>query len=446
MASVMCTEPIDPAFEEQVLRKAFKRIVFFLFLLNIFNYLDRINVGFAALAMNRDLKLTATTFGLSITMFYIGYAFCEIPSNILLTKYGARRWIARILITWGLASTATMFAVGAHSLYIIRAIVGVAEAGYQPGILLYLSYWFPATYRARATALFLIAQPLTAAIGSQASGLILDHAHGILGLPGWRWLFLFEGFPTVVLGIIALFYLCDGPAKAKWLTDPEKGALQRRLQREQSAVTAHAGGGKVWRELFSRNVILLAIIYFCMVMGLNATANWTPQIVRDVLRAHSFSYVGLVAAIPATCSIIVIPFWCAHSDRKMERTWHYMLPILLSAVGWIMVAYLKMPEVRMIGLIFCAVGVFVGQSIFWTVPVFVLSPKARPVGIAAISTFGMFGAMSSPLIIGYLKDLTGNWTASLTCIAVVLVGAAVLIHLIPRESAAIGVKEAGAPR
>ena len=419
--------------EEQAIKRAFRRLISFLFVLCIFAQLDRSNIGFAALSMNKDLRLTATMFGFANTIFYAGYALCEIPSNLMLTRFGPRRWIARILITWGLASTATMLAVGPGSLYTFRLLLGIAEAGFIPGVFLYLTYWFPASYRARATGLFLIAQPVTMALGASASGLILQHANGALGMAGWRWLFLLEGFPTVILGIITFYYLSDSPAKAKWLSAEEKEALARRLAREQAAVPAHGNPKKAWREIFSRNVILLALTYFGVMAGVNTNVTWAPQITREVIKAHSLTWVGLFVAIPAIITAIALPIWSAHSDRKMERTWHLATPLILAAFGWVLVAFFQPPEFRMLGLIFCSVGAFVGQAIFWTIPPHVLSPAARPVGLAFISSCGIVAASCSPLIIGFLRDLTHTWAAGLMFVAAFLVAASIIVQFVPTQ-------------
>jgi ACS family 4-hydroxyphenylacetate permease-like MFS transporter len=336
------------------------------------------------------------------------------------------------MITWGLASAACMFAAGATSLYVLRLLVGVAEAGFLPGLLLYLTFWFPPTYRARATALLMIAQPVSMAIGSPLSGLILDHTQGLMGFGGWRWLFLIEGLPAFILGFVTLFYLSDGPTQAKWLTDEERATLQCRLEREK-VTDAPTRSRKLTREVLNRNTSILGIIYFCFGVALTTNSLWTPQIVREVLKAHSFSYVGLFTAIPAICALIATPLWGAHSDKKMERAWHVVLPLALAALGWIVVAVVKAPELRMLGLIFCFVGVLAGQAIFWTVPPKLLSPAARPVGIAAINCCASIGSALSPLVVGLLRDLTHGWVASLLFVAAVLAGAAFLIFLIPTK-------------
>jgi ACS family 4-hydroxyphenylacetate permease-like MFS transporter len=418
--------------EDQALRKAFRYLIPFLFVMFIFSYLDRINVGFAALSMNKDLKLTATMFGLANTFFYLGYALCEVPSNMLLAKYGARKWLARIMITWGLASAATMFAVNANSLYTIRLLVGIAEAGFMPGILLYLTYWFPPTYRARAIAVFLAAQPVTIALGSPISGFILDHSNQLLGLVGWQWMFIFEGLPAVLLGIIAFFYLPEGPAQAKWLSPSDKELIKRSLEREVT-LAAPKAKGHLWREVFSSKIMILGVAYFGLVVGLNTLATWTPQIVREVTKAYSFSHTALIVAFPAIATTIAMPLWGMSSDRRMERTWHIVAPMLLAALGWALIALVKMPELRMFGLVSVAVGAFLAMSIFWTLPPNVLSSTARPVGIALINTMGICASAISPMIVGYLKDLTHSWTASLMFVVLMLLMGAVLIFLFSRK-------------
>jgi MFS transporter, ACS family, 4-hydroxyphenylacetate permease len=414
--------PEEPT-SESVVRKVSRRLIPFLFLLYVFAYLDRINIGFAALSMNRDLGLTATMFGIANTIFYLGYMFFEIPSNLMLARFGARMWIPRIMITWGIASTATMFASTPASLYIIRFLVGVAEAGFLPGVLLYLTYWFPQSHRARANAVFMIAMPVTIAFGASISGLILQWADGLLGIAGWRWLFLVEGLPSIVLGVVAAVYLTSRPADAKWLTDSEKTVLQTSL----AAGAAPAPSASAWRELLGREVILLSIAYFGLTMTLNTNATWTPTIAREALEGRSLSFVGVVVAIPAFLTALVMPLWSAHSDRKKERTWHVVLPMVLAALGWLLVAASSEPWVRFIGLVGVSIGAFAAMAVFWTVPPTILSAAARPAGIAFISSCGIFASATSPLLVGRLRDLTGSFTASSFFVAAVLVAAAALV-------------------
>jgi ACS family 4-hydroxyphenylacetate permease-like MFS transporter len=411
---------------ETVLRKVSRRLIPFLFLLYVFAYLDRINIGFAALSMNRDLGLTATMFGIANTIFYVGYFLFEIPSNLMLARLGARIWIPRIMITWGIASTATMFASTPASLYVIRFLVGVAEAGFVPGVLLYLTYWFPPSHRGRANAVFMIAMPVTIAFGASISGLILQWGDGLLGVAGWRWLFLVEGLPSLVLGAVAAFYLTSRPADAKWLTEPEKTALEASL-----AGTEPAPFGKgAFREILGRDVVLLSIAYFGLTMTLNTNATWTPTIAREALEGSSFSFVGLVVAIPAFVTVLLMPLWSARSDRKGERTWHIVLPMTLAALGWLLVAAAPSPWSRFVGLVWVSIGAFTAMAVFWTVPQAILSAPARPAGIAFISSCGILASATSPLLVGRLRDLTGSFTASILFVAVVLVAAAGLVFLV----------------
>ena len=238
---------------ETAYRTIFRRVVWFLFFLYILAYLDRINIGFAALAMNRDLGLTPTTFGIANTIFYLGYLAFEVPSNIMLARFGARVWLARIMVTWGIASTATALAMGETSLYALRLVVGIAEAGFVPGVLLYLTYWFPHTHRARANAFFMVAQPVAIAFGSLLSGYIL-RMDGILGVDGWRWVFILEGVPSIVLGVVTFFYLKDRPRDASWLTGEQRAAIERELAADAPPPARH---GSMWTELRSRQVLLL---------------------------------------------------------------------------------------------------------------------------------------------------------------------------------------------
>ncbi len=261
----------------------------------------------------------------------------------MLARFGARVWIPRIMITWGIASTATLFASSPASLYIIRFLVGVAEAGFLPGVLLYLTYWFPQSYRARANAVFMIAMPVTIAFGASISGLILQWGDGLLGMAGWRWLFLVEGVPSIVLGVIAAFYLTSRPADAKWLTEEEKSVLQRSLTSGSPARTG------AWREILGRNVLLLSLAYFGLTMTLNTNATWTPTIARELLEGKSLSFIGFVVAIPALLTVLVMPFWSARSDRRKERTLHIVLPMGLAALGWLLVATAADPWVQFVG-------------------------------------------------------------------------------------------------
>ena len=426
----------DFAGDDRIFRKVFRQIIWFLFILLVVSFMDRVNIAFAALTMNKDLGLSAAAYGMSLTVFYIAYTLFEIPSNLILAKVGARLWIARIMITWGLASAATMFAVGMWSLYGIRALVGIAEAGFLPGILLYLTYWFPRTCRARANALFIMGIPATIAIASTVSGFILQ-MHGILGVAGWRWLFLLEGLPAVVLGVICLFYLDDGPTHANWLSDEEKREIASRLERDRALEQTAATQRGVLSQLGSRNVLLLSAAYFGLVTSLNANSTWVPQIVHGFAHGASYAVIGLLTALPAVLTVAVMPLWGASSDRRNERDWHLRIAMLAAAIGWLLVIMFNVPEVRYLGLIIVSVGSFCALLTFWTFPASaaILSPEARPAGIALINCVGIGGGSAiGPLVIGYLKDLTGSFTAGLVYVVAMLIMAVICIAIVATQT------------
>ncbi len=420
-ATIHSYRTVDAAPNDVVFRKVFRRLIWFLFILLVVSFIDRINVAFAALTMNKALGLSATAFAMSITVFYVAYALFEVPSNLILAKVGARIWIARIMITWGFASAATMFAVDAWSLFGLRALVGAAEAGFLPGILLYLTYWFPSSCRARANALFIMGIPATIAIASTLSGFIMQ-MDGLLGLAGWQWLFLLEGLPAVAFGIICLFYLDDGPARAKWLSDDEKREIAARLEQDRALEEGAHSKRSVLGQLGSRSVALLCVAYFGLITSLNANSTWVPQIVHGLAPGATFAVIGLLTALPAILTVAVMPSWGASSDRRHERVWHLRIALLLAALGWLLVIGSDIPTLRYVGLVLVSIGSFCALLTFWTIPVGILSPAARPAGIALVNTVGIGGGSAiSPLVIGYFKDLTGSFTSGLLYVIVMLI-------------------------
>lgn len=394
--------------EDAVVRKVGRRLTWFLFVLYIFAHLDRINIGFAALSMNRDLALTATLFGMATTLFNIGYLIFDVPSNLMLAKYGARLWIPRIMITWGLASIGTMFAVGPISLFAARFLVGAAEAGFLAGILLYISYWYPASARGRVTGIFLAAAPVTIAFGAPLSGLILE-MDGLWGIAGWRWLFLIEGIPSVILGVVAYLYLTDKPQSAHWLTAEEQELLLARMQRERKREPAASVKTSLLKELSSPTMILLCLCNLGLVTTLSTNAVWTPLIIRETMANASFFAVGLATAGPALVAAIVLPFWTTHSDRHGERIWHAIAAFALAALGWICVMTSTELILRLVGLTLMSVGSMAAMGVFWTLPSSALSSRASPAGIALISMCGIVASLSTPLIVGIIKDQTGSF-------------------------------------
>ncbi|MGC4733060.1 4-hydroxyphenylacetate permease [Providencia hangzhouensis] len=430
------TEP-----QQRVINKLFKRLIVFLFVLFVFSFLDRINIGFAGLTMGKDIGLTSTMFGLAATLFYATYVIFGIPSNIMLGIVGARRWIATIMVLWGIASTATMFATGPTSLYVLRMLVGIAEADFLPGILVYLTYWFPAYFRARANALFMIAMPVTMAFGSLASGYILG-MDGILDLKGWQWLFLLEGFPSVILGVLVWFYLDDSPKKAKWLTQEDKDTLQEMMDQDQLELVQPHGSKShtalqnksLWKEIFTPVILMYTVAYFCLTNTLSAINIWTPQIMQSFNEGSSNAMIGLLTAIPQFCTILGMIYWSRRSDRLQERKMHTALPYLFAAAGWVLAAMTSHPVIQLIGIIMASTGSFTAMAVFWTTPDQSISLRARAIGIAVINATGNIGSAVSPLLIGWLKDQTGSFNSGLYFVAGLLVVGALLVIAIPMKN------------
>ncbi len=420
--------------ERAVVRKVSRRLLGFLFVLFLFSFLDRINVGFAALTMSQDLGLTSTMFGMASTVFYLTYVLCGVPSNLMLVKFGARRWIGAILIAWGLASSATMFAHDATSLYLIRAIVGITEAGFLPGMLLYMGDWFPSAARARANAWFMIAMPVTSALGAAASGYLL-RLDGVGGLAGWQWLFVLEGLPTVLLGALTWWYLDDKPADARWLSAAEKQTLGAMIERDRAEAVSRLANSasasdtshNMWRAILTPSVAKFALGYFCLVNTLSLASLWIPQIVKSFGTTSSNVTIGLLAAIPSVCTIAGMIWWGRRSDRLQERRWHLVLPMLFSAAGWIVTCFAPEPSLRLAGVAMASTGAYTAMAIFWTVPDRSLAPHTRALGLAVINAVGNLGSALSPIVVGVLKDWTHSFTSGLLFAAAsLLVGIGVL--------------------
>lgn len=449
MSNVDSLPPVNPAqqhkaltaTEQSVIKKLFRRLIIFLFVLFVFSFLDRINIGFAGLTMGKDLGLSSTMFGLAATLFYVTYVIFGIPSNIMLGIVGARRWIATIMVLWGIASTCTLFATGPTSLYVLRMIVGITEAGFLPGILVYLTYWFPAFYRARANALFMIAMPVTMAIGSLVSGYILA-LDGLMNLKGWQWLFLIEGIPSVLLGVVVWFYLDDTPAKAKWLTDEEKTSLKAMMDADKLQLVQPNGPGShramqqrnLWREIFTPIVLMYTLAYFCLTNTLSAINIWTPQILQSFNQGSSNIVIGILAAIPQICTIAGMIWWSKRSDRLQERKHHTTLPYLFAAAGWLLASATDHSMIQLLGIVMASVGSFTAMAIFWTTPDQSISLEARAIGIAVINATGNIGSAVSPLLIGWFKDLTGSFNSGLYFVAGLLILGALIVWRIPMQS------------
>ena len=419
---------MDTDIEKRTLRRISWRIVPFIMLLYFIAYIDRVNLGFAALTMKADLGLSASVFGFAAGIFFWGYFLFEVPSNIVLHKLGARLWIARVMVTWGLISGAMAFVEGPTSFYVMRFLLGAAEAGFFPGIILYLSYWFPARRRAGVTALFMAAAPISTAIGSPISAALLD-MHGVMGLAGWQWIFIIEAIPALILGVIVFFYMTDKPEQAKWLPDDERAWLVDVMQREAAGISKGAGHG-VLSGLTNPRVLALALVYFGTSAGLYTLGIWAPQMIKQL--GVSSMTVGVLNAIPPIVSVVAMVLWSRHSDRTNERTWHVVLACSAAAIGlWVAAA-----SNSMVGLIAALTMVNIGISCakppLWSMPTLFLSGSAAATGIATINSIGNLGGFAGPAMIGWIKDQTGSFAGGLHFVAGLLVLSAVLTLILAR--------------
>ncbi|WP_438391882.1 MFS transporter [Caballeronia sp. DA-9] len=413
--------------EKIVLKKVSVRILGFLFVLMVFSFLDRINIGFAGITMARDLQLTGAAFGTASGVFYVTYILSGIPSNLMLQRIGARRWIAILLVVWGLLSSATMFAHDLKSLCILRALVGAAEGGFLPGMFLYLASWFPSSHRARAAGIFLVAMPVTAVIGSIASGFLL-RMDGVGHLYGWQWLFALEGAPAVLLGIATWLFLADRPMEARWLTDGEKVRLETLLRRDSIANTDSNPTQTSWRGVFIAPVLLLSVFYFCVVNSLNITSMWVPQIVKSFNEGMSGASVSMLLAVPHAVTVIAMIAWTMHSDYRRERKWHLVAAVGLAIIGWLMVAYGGGSLFRLAGIALASSGANAAMAIFWTLPYGAIPSVQRALGISLINSIGNVGSAVSPIVVGVLKDVTHTFIAGIVYAAATLaIGVLIII-------------------
>lgn len=391
--------------ERTTLRRVGWRIVPFICLLYVLNILDRANVGFARLAMQDDLGLSQAAFDLGYGMFYVGYILFEVPSNLLMRRFGARIWIARIMITWGLVSAATMFASDVWTFYALRTLLGIAEAGFFPGIILYLSDWFPDRQRAKTTAFFMLAIGLSNVLGNPVSGWIMDQFDGVSGLHGWQWLFLLEGLPTSLVGFAVLFYLQDSPSDARWLSDEQRRWLVNHLAAEDRTRRQQHGPDR-WQAMLQPRVWWLIAIYFTVAVGSNAAGAYFPSLIKDQYQQASNFQIGLLTALPYLCSIVVMSLVGISSDRTGERRWHLTGSAFLAALGWSLVAWAPTSLIALSGLCIAQAGMMSMLPVFWTLPGAFLSGVAAAGGIALINSVANIGGFFGASILGQL----GLWS------------------------------------
>jgi MFS family permease len=409
-------------------RKITWRLLPFLMLCYMAAYLDRVNIGFARLQMLGDLRFSETVYGLGAGMFFIGYFLFEVPSNMILHRVGARMWIGRIMITWGLVSAAFMFVTTPRMFYVLRFALGVAEAGFFPGIILYLTYWYPARLRARIVALFMTAIPLSGVFGGPLSGWIMESFAGVRGLAGWQWLFVIEALPAIVLGIATMFYLDNGIASARWLTPDQKQILSRNLENEHAGVPVHQAP---WAAFRDRRLWLMCGIYFCCVMGQYGLTFWLPALI-EAAGARGVLQIGLLTAVPYSAAAITMVLFGRSGDRRGERRWHTAIPLLMGAAGLTLTVIAgRNTAAAIAALTLAAAGVLTSAPLFWSLPTAFLGGAAAAAGIAAINSVGNLAGFVSPYAVGWLRDATQSTAAGMYALSVVLVIGAGLILTIP---------------
>jgi ACS family tartrate transporter-like MFS transporter len=418
--------------EQRTMARVSVRLVPFLIVCYFVAYLDRVNVSFAALTMNKDLGLSASAYGLGAGIFFLAYGVLEVPSNLLLAHFGARRWIARIMVSWGIVSGAMAFIGNETWFYVVRFLLGAAEAGFFPGMIFYLTLWFPAAYRARVIGYFMAAIPLSTVIGAPVSSALLG-LEGILRLHGWQWLFILEAVPALLLSVAVLFYLTDKPADAGWLSDDERRWLVDRLAAEerQRQATRHYS---VLQALLNPRVLALSLVYFGAVATNYGLSFFLPQIVKAF--GMSNLQTGFIAAIPYAVGVIGIVWWGRHSDAKLERRFHTGFAIFIAAAGLMVGAFLNDPTAKMVAFSVAGFGIFGCLPVFWTLPTAFLSGAAAAGGIAIINSIGNLAGFVGPSVMGMIKDSTGSFTNGLLVLAGVAV-VALLIVLILRHDTAL---------
>lgn len=408
--------------EEAVYRKLRWRLVPYLLLLYVIAWFDRVNISFAALQMNADLGLSPAVYGLGAGIFFAGYALCEVPSNLILARVGARRWIARIMVTWGILSVAMMFVQGKWSFYGLRLLLGIAEAGFLPGILFYLSQWFPSRERARAVSWFLLGIPLSSVLGGPLAGLLLG-LDGWHGLRGWQWLFLLEGLPAILLGVTTWLRLPDTPSDARWLKPAEQRLIEQQIA-DESARKQSRHGASLRIALLHPTVWLLCLVTFACQTGSYGLTLWIPQIIRGI-SVQSDLVTGFISAIPYVAAGVAMVLVGASSDRTGERFWHVALPSFIGAAGFAASAFVQSPVPSMIALTVAAVGDMSTRGAFWTLPGRFLTGNALAAGLAFINTFGALGGFVGPYAVGLVREATGSFAGGLLFMAALLVIAGV---------------------
>ncbi|HFG6955758.1 MFS transporter [Acinetobacter baumannii] len=421
---------VDTTVRKSAYRKIAFRLMPFLMLCYFCAYLDRVNVGFAKLQMMSDLQFSEAVYGLGAGIFFIGYFLCEVPSNIVLHKVGARRWIARIMITWGILSGCFAFVQTEWQFYTLRFLLGVAEAGLAPGLLLYLTYWFPSYRRARMTVLWFIAIPISGMIGGPLSGLIMDRMSGVHSWFGWQWMFVIEAIPTVLVGLLVLAVLKDSVQDANWLTQDEKNLVKQELAQDNQHKEGHAS---VKEFIADKRLWLLAGIYFCVVMGQYAITFWLPTLIRNSGISDNW-HIGLLTSLPYMCAIVVMILAGRSGDHFQERRWHLIIPMCAGALALTFATlFASNLTLSLICLCIAASGVLTASSLFWMLPTNFLGGVSAAAGIAAVNSFANLAGFCSPYLIGWVTTNTGSNAIGMFLITAVLIFGASLVLRVPAK-------------
>jgi ACS family tartrate transporter-like MFS transporter len=419
----------EAALERSVTRKTLWRIIPFCFVLYVVSYIDRANIGYAALQMNKELALSSEAFGFAAGIFFIGYFLFEVPSNLMMARFGARVWIARILVSWGAVSVLSAFVQNAGQLYVLRFLLGVAEAGFFPGIIIYLTAWFRAKDQAATIAWFTAAIPASYLIGAPISTWVMDNVHG-LGLSGWRWMLLLEGGPAIIGGLCAYWLLTDRPEQARWLEPAERAWLTDALARDQAAVKGarHLG---VLKAICDWKVLYLSLIYLIYQCGSLGVGYWLPQIIRGLGVGLTNAEIGWIAAIPYGLATLGMVLWSKNSDRTGERRLHSALPLLLGGTTLAAAGATGNPVLAMALISFSLTGLYAFKAPFWALPGLFLTRSTAAVSIAAINSIGNLGGFLGPYLIGWVKGATGSAMTGLLVLAGLVLVAAAMTFLAP---------------
>jgi len=427
MNQVSTTSQLDSDAEDATYLRVTWRLIPFLLICYIIAYLDRVNVGFAKLQMQSALGFSDVVYGLGAGMFFVGYFFFEVPSNIILHRVGARRWIARIMVTWGLISASMMFVETEMQFYVIRFLLGVAEAGFFPGIILYLTYWYPAQRRGRIISLFMTGIPLAGVIGGPLSGWIMKTWDQVWGYQGWQWMFLLEALPAVVVGFMVYGYLDDRISDAKWLTESQRQLLAQRIE-EEDQTKEHM---PVWAVLKNKRVWVMSAIYFSLAMSLYGVSFWLPTIINGMGVKDNLT-IGLLSAVPWLAGVFSMLWFGRSADKHKERRWHLVIPMLMAAMGLVLSVLLASNVYwSFLALILACMGIVSGIPLFWSLPTSFLAGAAAAAGIAAINSIANLAGFVAPYVVGWLKQITQSTDSGMYLLACVLLTGAAITLTIP---------------